>query len=294
MMIGVYLMKHLRLKTLGCILSFIGFAVHGTQAKDVKLQHQPVFEAVKTTLQKLKQENPFTETSLTKVKAEVVTVARSAGCGLADLLVLNSFASRLVQLAEKAPAVVSAFGKEFFNKILPKHEDAIIEIMQTPEFAPIQDLLTEQLEVLPKLLDDQKAAKPSSSKQSDIEQKMQKLNDILNGCQGQLHKIMGVLLTIGAYAEAIAQSTQKHSYQALFNDVKATIVKVAAEHLDLCDINHIERFLKSEACQKLLTRYDELVKVVINVLKPGYYQNTASSLWDQAKTYAFNLVAAVK
>lgn len=293
MMVGVYHMKNIRISNIAYVISFIGLLINA-KLVDAQPQDKTFFalDEIKSAITKINKETPFSKDALSRVKLGVVEIARKAGCSLSDLLVLNSFANRVSKIAEKAPTALSAFGKEFFENILPKHEDAIIEIMQKPEFAPVQELLNEQLETLPQLLETQKSVKSvKSATPSEIEQKMQKLNELINGCQGQLHKLMGILFTIRVYAESISQQSQNVSYQALFDDIKTAALKIAAEHLETIEIDHILRFFKSEAYAKLITRYDELVQVAINALKPGYYQKTALSLWDKAKSYATALVA---
>jgi hypothetical protein len=285
-------MKNARLKTLTFACAFLGITTaNSVWAKSSDLERQPIFETVKTAIEKLKHEHPFSEQSLSNIKADIVNVARSAGCNLADLLVLNSFASRLNNLAKKAPAILSDLGKEFFNTILPRHEDTIIHIMQQPEFAPVQELISEHLGELPQMLEQQ--PENTFAKHGNLEEKVDKLNGLLNGYQGQIQKLIGVLLAVGVYAEALTKNTQNAPYQDLFNDVKSAIIKSAAKHLDLCDINHLERFLKSDVCSKLLTRYDELALVAIKAFKPGFYQSTANSLWGKAKSFAGSIAATV-
>lgn len=292
-------MKNFSLQSITCTLAFTGLLISGIHA-DAALQptNAKIMMSLEKSLQnlelasiieKLKKENPFTQESLKSIKQEVVTIARKAGCGIADLLVLNSFAKRIEGMSAKAPALLQALGNEFFDNIFPKHEAVILEIMQAPEFADIQDLLSTQFEELPKLLNPQNSSKSNTGKlspKSDLDQKIQKLNGILQNCEGQLHKLMGVLLTVGVYAEALSKKTNKISYQALLSDVKASIVKVAAMSFEMGEIDHVIRFLSSDAYTKLITHYDELVQAVIKALKPGTYQSTASKLWDIVKGYA--------
>lgn len=289
MVVGVYHMNYNVLRKLTVTLSLAGTLFTIVNARQQEVFFQSTLENINTLVKQIKNENPINQVALDNVKGEVVKVAQSAGFGWADFIVLSSFADRLKTIAGKSPVILNALVNKFIEDILPKHEQTIIEVMQDPALSPVRSLIDEQLESID--LSNTSAVKQNSKSALDIEQKKQKLNNFINDYQGQFHKILSVVLTVGAYAEALSKQVTSHSYQELFQDIKNAVLEVAAEHLENAEIDHLIRFAKSSAYQKLSTRYDQLAQVLIKVLKPKY-QEVASSFWDQTKSYVSTVVAA--
>ncbi len=282
-------MKNLQRKIIAATMITLSILMHRVIAADEQL-----YDVVSTALKEAKKENPFSEEALKEVKLQVVSIARSAGCTITDLIILNSFATRIQgSFKSKATNILSDFGKEFFENILPRHEDSIIELMQQPEFLPIQDIITEHFGNLPQIIGSSKETISTVNQNGFFEEKVTKLTNLINGCEGYLHKLAGLFFALGAYAESFSKKAKTPAYEKLFSDIKLAITNSAAKHLDLGDINHIERFLSSDAYKKLITRYDDLTILVINSLRPGFYQNTAKSLWDKAKSFVGSVAASV-
>ncbi len=289
MVVGVYHMNYNVLRKLTLILSFAGTLLTVVEAKVQKAPLQITLESVNNLAKQIKKENPVNQTALDNIKSEVVKVAKDAGFSITDYIILSSFADRCTTIGRKSSVMLNALTKVFIEKILPKHEQTIIEVMQDPALSPVRALLDEQLESLN--FSSTSTVKQIQKTAPDIEQKKQKLNNFLNDYQGQFHKLLSVFLTVGACAEALSQQAASHSYQELFEDIKNAALEVAAENLENSEIDHLIRFTKSGAYQKLATRYDQLAQVLIKVLKPKY-QEIASSFWKQTKSYVSTLIAA--
>lgn len=289
MVVGVYHMNYNVLRKLTLTLSLAGTVFSIVNARQQEVSFQATLENINTLVKQIKNENPINQVALDNVKGEVIKVAKEAGFSITDYIILSSFADRCKTIAGRSPVIMNALVKKFVENILPKHEQTIIEVMQDPALTPVRSLLDEQLESID--LCNTSAIKQISKSTPDIEQKKQKINNFINDYQGQFHKILSVVLTVGAYAEALSKQAASRSYQELFQDIKNAALEVAAEHLENAEIDHVIRFAKSGAYQKLATHYDQLAQVLIKVLKPKY-QEVASSFWNQTKSYVSTLVAA--
>jgi hypothetical protein len=284
MVVGVYHMNYKPFKKLTLALSFAG-----TLFSVVNAAPQSTLESITTLVGQIKKENPVNEKALEGFQGEVIKVAKEAGFGWADYIVLSSFADRCKFIAGKSPIILNALIAKFIEKILPKHEQTIIKLMQDPALQPVRTLLDEQFESFD--LSCAPTVKTTTKPATDVNQKIQKLNNFINDYQGQFHKLLSVVLTVGVYAETLSGQSGSHSYQELFQDIKNVALEVAAEHLEHAEIDNLIRFAKSNAYQKLTTRYEQLAQVVIKVLKPKY-QEIASTFWNQTKSYVSRLIAA--